>query len=187
MGRSVSDTLVNLEVLLKLRLAIARCGEMDGARWWNTQGQLGRRGAAVLRRGFPRTHRFAQARSVFAAAAARCGEVYSLPGALTLWWLGEDVEEAFDIRWEDWLDQVDTWTPFFDQIAELQSPEPTAILVGLGLVEPADIEIAEKLQVDASGFSVKVPSNASVAALLALGFAKGCGGRLVVPYALSAS
>lgn len=159
---------------------------MDGARWWNTQGQLGRRGAAVLRRGFPRTHLFAQARSVFGAAAARCGEVYSLPGAMTLWWLGEDIEEAFDIRWEDWLDQVDVWTPFFDQIAELGHSEPAAVLVDLGLVGPADIEIAERLQVDAGGFSVKVPGNANFAALLALGFAKGSEGRLVVPYALSA-
>ncbi|WP_029415254.1 BrxE family protein [Brevundimonas bacteroides] len=183
----MSNTTIDLEGLLKLRLAIARCGEMDGARWWNTQGQLGRRGAAVLRRGFPRTHLFAQARSVFAAAAARCVEVHSLPGAMTLWWLGEDIEEAFDIRWEDWLDQVDRWTPFFDQIAELGRPEPAAVLVDLGLVEPSDVEIAEKLQVDASGVSVKVPTSARVAALLALGFAKGGDGRLVVPYALSGS
>jgi hypothetical protein len=106
---------------------------------------------------------------------------------MTLWWLGEDIEEAFDIRWEDWLDQVDRWTPFFDQIAELGRPEPAAVLVDLGLVEPSDVEIAEKLQVDASGVSLKVPTNASVAALLALGFAKGGDGRLVVPYALSGS
>jgi hypothetical protein len=183
----VNDTPIDLEGLLKLRLAIARCGEMDGARWWNTQGQLGRRGAAVLRRGFPRTHLFAQARSVFATAAARCGEVYSLPGAVTLWWLGEDIEEAFDLRWEDWLDQVGAWVPFFDQIAELGRSEPGAVLVDLGLVGRADIEIAEKLQVDASGISVKVPGNANVAALLALGFAKGSEGRLVVPYAVSGS
>ena len=178
---------LDLDRLLKLRLTIARCGESDLARWWNTQGQLGRRGAAVLRRGFPRSHHFAQARSVFAAAAARCREVHSLPGAVTLWWLGEDIEEALDLRWEDWLDQVGSWVPFFDQIAELEHPEPAAVLVDLGLVGQADIEIAEKLQVDASGFSVKVPCNANVAALQALGFAKGSKGRLVVPYALSES
>lgn len=106
---------------------------------------------------------------------------------MTLWWLGEDVEEAFDLRWEDWLDQTGEWAPFFDRITELARPEPTAVLLELGLVEPADIEISEKLQVDSSGLSVKVPGNADVAALLALGFAKGSEGRLVVPYTLSVS
>jgi hypothetical protein len=43
----------DLERLFKLRLVVARTGEMDVARWWNTKGQLGRMGASVLRRGFP--------------------------------------------------------------------------------------------------------------------------------------
>lgn len=59
---------VDLERLLKLRLAVARIGEMDVARWWNTSGQVGSLGAKVLSRGMPRTHRFAQARSVFSQA-----------------------------------------------------------------------------------------------------------------------
>ncbi|MGE4057006.1 MAG: BrxE family protein [Vicinamibacterales bacterium] len=49
-----------------MRLTVARFGEMNLAKWWNTKGQLGPLGTAALRRGFPRTHRFAQARSVFA-------------------------------------------------------------------------------------------------------------------------
>ena len=56
---------IDFERLLKLRLVVARHGEMDAARWWNTQGMLGRRGAVVLKRGFPSTHHFAQARIVF--------------------------------------------------------------------------------------------------------------------------
>lgn len=55
---------IDLERLLKLRLAVARFGEMDLSGWWNTKGQLGRLGAAILKRGFPRTYRFAQARAV---------------------------------------------------------------------------------------------------------------------------
>ena len=35
---------------------------MDLAKWWNTKGQFGKMGALALRRGFPRRHRFAQAR-----------------------------------------------------------------------------------------------------------------------------
>lgn len=178
---------IDLEGLLKLRLAVARCGEMDCARWWNTQGQLGGRGASVLRRGFPRTHHFAQARSVFSVAAARCAEVFSLPGAMTLWWLGEDIEEAFDRQWEEWLDQADAWAPFFDQITGITSPEPFACLTDLDLVRSAEIEAAKHLQVDPSGHSVKIDGGANVAGLLALGFAKGSEGKLVVPYAVSAS
>jgi hypothetical protein len=37
----------DLDLLLKLRLVVARYGEMDGARWWNTRGQLGRFGASA--------------------------------------------------------------------------------------------------------------------------------------------
>jgi hypothetical protein len=33
---------VNLEWLFKLRIVIARCGEMDLARWWNSSKQLTR-------------------------------------------------------------------------------------------------------------------------------------------------
>ena len=66
----------DLDRLLKLRLIVGRFGEMDNAKWWNTKGQLGRLGTAALRRGFPRTHFFAQARSVFAVAAHRCSEVF---------------------------------------------------------------------------------------------------------------
>ena len=39
------ETPVDLERLLKLRLVVGRIGEMDRARWWNTQGQLGPYGA----------------------------------------------------------------------------------------------------------------------------------------------
>ena len=102
----MSGPTIDLDRLLKLRLVVARFGEMDHAKWWNTKGQLGRLGAAALRRGFPRTHRFAQARSVFAVAAHRCAEVFEPPGCVTLWRFPEVIEEAFDARWEHWLDNA---------------------------------------------------------------------------------
>jgi hypothetical protein len=58
------------------------------ARWWNRQGMLGRRGAVVLKWGFPVTHYFAQARVVFAVARSRCNELFSPPGCLTLFAVG---------------------------------------------------------------------------------------------------
>ena len=51
---------VHLVLLLKLRVVVARNGEMDLARWRNTKGTLSADGALVLERGFPRTHYFAQ-------------------------------------------------------------------------------------------------------------------------------
>lgn len=67
----MSPPAIELDRLLKLRLAVAGLGEMDLAKWWNTKGQLGRLGAAARRRGFSRMHYFAQARSVFAVAEHR--------------------------------------------------------------------------------------------------------------------
>jgi hypothetical protein len=87
---------VDLDRLLRLRIIVARVGEMDIAQWWNTKGQLGHLGTAVIRRGFPRTHRFAAARSVFAVARQRCDEVFNPPGCITLWDMPVEIEEEFD-------------------------------------------------------------------------------------------
>jgi hypothetical protein len=52
---------LDLTWLMKVRVAVARCGEMDLAKWWNTDGQLSSYGTKMLSRGLPRTHHFAQA------------------------------------------------------------------------------------------------------------------------------
>ena len=92
--------MIDLDRLLKLRLVVARHGEMDRAGWWNTNGMLGRYGAIALERGLPRTHRFAQARVVFAVARSRCEELFDPPGCVTLWKLPADVEDQFDEHWQ---------------------------------------------------------------------------------------
>src|SRR5690349_24215590 len=101
---------------------------MDIAKWWNTKGQLGRLGTAALRRGFPRTHYFAQARSVFAVAAHRCREVFDPPHSVTLWQLSEAVEEEFESHWERWLDQADEWKAFFQG---LETPKDNDLRITL--------------------------------------------------------
>lgn len=106
---AVQNELLNLEWLLKIRTVIARIGEMDLARWWNSNGQLGPQGASVLRRGFPRTHYFAQARSVCMVAAARCAQIFDPPGSVTLWRLTDTIEERLDVLWEGWLDDAGNW------------------------------------------------------------------------------
>src|SRR3990172_12013107 len=109
-------TTLDLDQLLRLRLVVARFGELDLAKWWNSKGQLGKLGTAALRRGFPRTHYFAQARSVFAVASHRCAEVFEPPGCVTLWRLPEAIEEEFDTRWEQWLASAREGAPVFADI-----------------------------------------------------------------------
>jgi len=148
---------IDLERLLKLRLVVARNGEKDNARWWNTDRFLGPLGPAVLRRGFPRTFRFAQARAVFTVAAHRCQETYDPPGAVTLWKLPAEIEEQFANRWSEWLDEVERWEPFF---AELEKVQGTNLLGSLRRFQllPVDAEEqANKLRRSAENRAVALP------------------------------
>jgi hypothetical protein len=178
---------IDLDRLLKLRLLVARFGEMDLAKWWNTKGQLGRLGAAALRRGFPRTHRFAQARSVFAVAAHRCAEMFDPPGCVTLWRLPEATEEEFDARWEYWLDNASDWTAFFEKLESIQGNDLTAILRAFEVVSDRNLDAYARLRRSAEGRAVPLPGLFSGTdddvALLALGFARGEPSALAVPYA----
>lgn len=178
---------IDFDRLLKLRLIVARFGEMDIAKWWNTTGQLGRWGASTLRRGFPRTHHFAQARSVFAVAAHRCAERFDPPGSVTLWRLPETLEEEFDVRWEHWLDAAAEWSPFFEKVEALQGPDLVATLLGLALVNDREVTAFQKLRRSAEGRAVPLPDAFSGRdgdiSLLALGFAHGEVGVLAIPWA----
>lgn len=178
---------VNLERLLKLRVVVGRLGEMDRAQWWNTGGQLGPLGASAIRRGLPRTHYFAQARSVFTVAAQRCAEVFDFPGTFTLWRLPPLIEDAFNARWEHWLDAASDWSTFFGQVALLDHIDLCGALEGLELVDDADLAAFARVKTSAEGRSVPIPvpfagTDADIT-LLALGFARGGVGSLAVPYA----
>lgn len=183
----MSGRFVDLERLLKLRLVVGRLGEMDRAQWWNTRGQLGPYGALALKRGMPRTHYFAQARSVFAVAAHRCVEVFDPPGSVTLWRLPADIEEAFDAQWEHWLDHAADWTPFFEQIAALEGTDVVASLRAAGLVTADELARSDSLRTSAEGRAVPLPAPYAGTdedhAVLALGFGRGRQGALAVPYA----
>jgi hypothetical protein len=185
--KSQSDTDLDLEWLLKVRTTVARVGEMDLARWWNSTGQLGPQGASVLRRGFPRTHHFAQARSVFMVAAARCAQIFDPPGSVTLWRLTDPIEERLETLWEGWLDDAKSWRPFFEKIAAIKAADLSACLTDLDLVTADDVAATRSLKTSTDGRSMQMPglfdgSRKSVV-MLALSFAKGSPGSLVVPYA----
>ena len=178
---------MNLDLLFKLRLVIGRHGEMDLAKWWNTKGQLGRFGTVAVRRGFPRTHYFAQARSVFAVAANRCKEVFDPPGSVTLWHLDEQTEDAFDAKWEHWLDHAAEWQPFFQQIELISGTDLSATLQTFGLLEDTHLDLLFKMRRSAEGRAVPLTNVYSGSdediRLLALGFARGEVSALAVPYA----
>lgn len=178
---------VDLDRLLKLRLVVARHGEMDAARWWNTQGMLGRRGAVVLKRGFPATHYFAQARVVFAVARSRCNELFSPPGCITLWNLPADLEDQFEERWQGWLDQSDQWMPFFEKLAALTGDDLLSALSSFNLISQVQLEAVSRLRRSAENRAVQLPgihdANDDTITLLAAGFARGEPGSPAIPYA----
>lgn len=183
---------IDFDRLLRLRLVVARHGEMDAARWWNTgdatrrTALLGRAGSILMSRGFPRTHRFAQARLVFEVARARCAEVFDPPGCVTLWNLSPAVEDQFDARWARWLESRDAWTGFF---ASIESPPNDLLetMKRLGLIGDGDLEVVSKLRRSAEGRAVPLPGVHMVTdpliTQLATGFSRGEPGKLAVPYA----
>jgi hypothetical protein len=183
----MTQAILDFDRLLKLRLIVARFGEMDLAKWWNTRGQLGRLGTAAIRRGFPRTHYFAQARSVFAVAAHRSREIFDPPDSVTLWRLPETIEEEFEGKWENWLDRANDWQPFFLSLEGLQETDLKTALQLLGDVTNHEVDLSSRLRRSAGGRAVPLSEPFSGAnqdiALLALGFARGEIGSLVVPYA----
>lgn len=185
-------TTIDFDRLLRLRLLVARVGEMDAARWWNTgdaarrTALLGRAGSVLMSRGFPRTHHFAQARLVFEVARARCAEVFDPPGCITLWNLPAATEDQFDSRWARWLEERDAWTDFFGSI-EAPPSDLLEAMKALELVGDADLEAASKLRRSAEGRAVPLPGVHTVTdpliTLLAAGFSRGEPGKLAVPYA----
>jgi hypothetical protein len=172
--------------LLKLRVAVARCGEMDLSRWWNTKKQLGASGSSVLKRGFPRTHHFAQARSVIAVASHRCEQLLSQNDAITLWCLPEALEDRFESLWETWLARHTDWRSYFDAVAAIRTGDVIAAATDLGLVTSDDIKALRALKAAPDGRGLKVGKSFTgerrQIALLALGFSVGRASEPVVPY-----
>lgn len=181
---------LDLERLLKLRLVVARYGEMDRAGWWNTNGMLGRLGAITLERGLPRTHRFAQARVVFNVARSRCEELFDAPGSVTLWRLPAEIEDQFDEHWQAWLGKGDPWNAFIDGLAA-EAGDLLSELRNRDLLPDAQAETIQTLRRSAEGRAVPLPGKHTIdndlITLLAAGFAKGEQGAPAIPYATVAA
>lgn len=184
---TTSPAPLDLDRLLKLRLVVGRYGEMDLAQWWNTKGMLGRYGAMALRRGLPTTHRFAQARVVFAVARSRCQQVFDAPGCVTLWRLPAALEDAFEEQWHTWLDEPDRWSGIFDRLTTIEAGSLLDILENFGLVTEPQREAAGRLRHSGEGRAVPLPGvgrlDDELVTLLAAGFSRSQVAGLAVPYA----
>ncbi len=179
------DDHLDFNRLLKLRLVVARVGEMDLARWWNTNGLLGRKGRILMSRGFPKTHRFAQARAVFAVAKARCHELFDPPGCMTLWSPPAELEDQFDARWHSWLEDVKDWEDFFASLEDIGTEDLLEPLQEHGLLDPGQLETVRRLRRSAEGRSVPLPGlhqpGDDAFTLLAAGFARGEVAKPAIP------
>ena len=178
---------IDFDRLFRLRLAVARHGEMDAAKWWNTQGMLGLRGAVVLKRGFPATHYFAQARIVFEVAKSRCRELFDPPGCMTLWSLPAELEDQFQEHWQGWLDETEKWTPIFQQIEAQRSADLLKSLGELNLISRDQLDAVANLRRSGENRAVPISGtfqpNDNIITLLAAGFARGEPGNPAIPYA----
>ena len=175
----------DLDQLVRLRLAVARFGEMDGARWWNTRGMLGRLGSLALKRGFPRSHVFAQARAAFAVASDRCREVYDPPSGFTLWKLPSSLEDQFESHWHTCIAEADRWRSFVDELQDVAC-DLLDLLRKLNLLSDAEAHAAMKFRRSVDRRAVPVPGNlaapASTCRMLAAGFFRGEPGEPAIPY-----
>jgi hypothetical protein len=178
---------IDLERLFKLRLTVARFGEMDRAGWWNTKGMLGSLGKAVLSRGFPQTHFLAQARVVFTVASRRCAEVFSPPGHFTLWSVPSSLEGALREQWMDWRDRIESFRPFFESLQTDESTDLLGVLQQFDLIDDSTREAIKGLRISANGNAILIPGvhklDNQILSLLAAGFARGGKSQLVIPYA----
>jgi hypothetical protein len=178
---------IDLENLFKTRLVVARFGEMDLARWWDTKGMLGKTGRLAVGRGLPKTHRFAQARAVFAVARARCREVYSPSDGVTLWDLPAEVESAFDERWPMWIENQADWQRCFDSLEANPGDDLLDAFAKVSPLPSATVDAAKRMKRAADQKAVPLGEFPAVTdelvSQLAVGFSKGEPGRVAVPFA----
>ncbi len=178
---------MDFDHLLRLRLVVARFGEMDNARWWNTNGMLGRLGSLALGRGFPKSHNFAQARAVFSTATVRCQQLFDPPGCITLWHLPAVIEDQFETRWAAWTEQYEQWNDFFLRLQGVSGKDLLAEMLNLKIITNEEAEGARRLRRAADGRAVPLPGvyqpSRSTVTLLAAGFFRGEPGEPAVPYA----
>ncbi|MCB0345178.1 MAG: BrxE family protein [Bdellovibrionales bacterium] len=178
--------MVDCNRLLKLRLVVARFGEMDCAKWWNTRGVLGNVGKLAYSRGFPKTQVFARARAVFAVANQRSNEVFDAPDSFNLWKLPADIEDQFQEFLCNCLDSPEEWEEFVENLTCGPESDLMELLGSHGLIDEEVRTTAKELRRADDSRSVPLPktstANDRAVSLLAAAFSRGEPGKLAVPY-----
>lgn len=192
LNNRITPVETDLTRLFKLRAAVGRFGEMDKAGWWNTEGVLGSRGAAVYKRGLPWTHFLARVRVVVSVARERSNTIYPSPGAATLWNLPPALERALSFQERAWAIHrafEQGWREFESELANSLGEDLVSFLTDLGLVKPGLAEKLASLSLAAGGRGVEVPGPLSDEAiqLLALAHSRGGERNLIVPFIADAS
>jgi hypothetical protein len=141
-------------------------------------------GAMAYRRGFPRSHHWAQAKVVFEVARARCRERFPDATAITLWSLPASVEEQFEHAWGQWVSNTETWNPSFDRLKEWKSPSLVEALKAFDLWSEGMESAMTQAAMPAASCDLGSISGLDQASvdLLAVGFAFGQVGEPVVPF-----
>ena len=137
--------------------------------------------------GSARTHHFAQARLVFEVARARSAERFTaVPGCITLWELPANVEDEFDARWAEWLEDGASWSEFFEGL-QRQDSDLLAALRGQDLLGSDHADQVSRMRRSAEGRSVPIAGIRHVdddtLTLLAAGFSRGEVTKPAIPYA----
>ena len=95
---------------------------------------------------------------------------------MTLWKLPPEIEDAFEDRWQFWLDQPEMWTPVFEQLSAVRSPDLLEALSSMNLLTPDHREAGGDLRRSAENRAVQIPGvhlpHDDMVTLLAAGFAK---------------
>ena len=177
---------VDLQRVMKLRLVVARFGEMDRAKWWNSKGMLANLGELAVSRGLPKTHLFARARAVFEVARHRCDEVFNAPDAFTLWKLPAELEDHLEDAWSEWLEDQEPWQRFLAEVNESVNGDFLQFLQSIDLVSKDVAEQTKRLRRADDQRSVPLSQmnevTESTIELLAGAFSRGEPGKLAVPY-----
>lgn len=175
-----------IENLYKLRLVIARIGEMDVSKWWNIKGLLGNLGEMAISRGFPKTQVFARSRAAFAVAASRSDEVFNPPDSFTLWRLPVEIEDQLENAWAKWLEDPEPWQNFLADVNQYSTEGVLPTLIKLHLVSPQIADRANKFRRadDFRSVPVKVDGESVQHHIELLAAAHACSelGKLSVPF-----
>lgn len=181
---------VDLDLLLRARLFVARLGERDVQSWWATDGILGPDGAYVGPRVLPKTHGTARARIAFAVANHACLERHPDSSVHHLFRLDPEIEDRLDAFLVERLGAFDWWAETLGQLEKIErGTDAAAVLRDAGICSLEDLTYASDLKLGPDGRSLPVEVSSGwecTVRRLAAGFCRSGPGALAVPYLTSA-